>query len=317
MDAEAAPLIGPAEIETFKAKKLAEGQSKKSINNHLAALRKVLSLAAEWNVIVKVPKVKAFKVKHEFINDEPFLTFDEAERAIVAAALEWRTFVIVALRTGLRVGELLALKWEDVDLFAGQLVVRRTLWHDQEGPPKGGKDRKGPLSDEAIAALKVHRHLKGPFVFCDASGTRLTHSMVKDVVPSACRRAGLAKRLATHGLRHTSASHLVMRGASLKAVQELLRAREHRDDVRYSHLAPNMKRDAVRLLDSPKGISNGNLTQRSRVRAGLKKKAPASPRLTGAKLEREKGFEPSTLALARRCSTTELFPRNSSARGGL
>lgn len=79
-----------------------------------------------------------------------------------------------------------------------------------------------PLSDEAIAVLRAHRHLKGPYVFCEADGARLTHSRVKDVVPRACARAGLAKRLTTHDLRHTFASHLVMRGVALKAVQELL-----------------------------------------------------------------------------------------------
>jgi len=52
-----------------------------------------------------------------------------------------------ALKTGLRVGELLALKWEDLDLVAGRLIVRRTLWHDQEGTPKGGRTREVPLSN--------------------------------------------------------------------------------------------------------------------------------------------------------------------------
>jgi integrase len=109
----------------------------------------------------------------ERITEEQFLSFEEAERLVGQAAAEWRTFIIVALKTGLRVGELLALKWEDVDVVAGQLVVRRTLWHAQEGPPKGGRNRKVPLSDEAAAALKAHRHLKGPYVFCEADGRRL------------------------------------------------------------------------------------------------------------------------------------------------
>jgi integrase len=252
--------IGPAEIEAFKAKKLAEGQSKRSINNHLTAVRKVLSLAAEWDVIPKAPKVKGFKVKYEYITEDQFFSFEEAKRLVRAAPSEWRTFVIVALKTGLRVGELLALKWEDVDLVAGQIIVRRTLWCGQEGPPKGGSNRKVPLSDEAIAALKADRHLKGPYVFCDEAGNRLSHSMVKDVVPSACRKALLAKRLTTHGLRHTFASHLVMRGVSLMAVKELLGHESIEMTLRYSHLSPDVKRDAVKLLDAPTPSANGNLT---------------------------------------------------------
>ena len=73
--------------------------------------------------------------------------------------------------------------------------------------------------------------------------------MVKDIVPSTCRRAGLGKRITTHGLRHTFASHLVMRGASLKAVQELLGHESIEMTLRYSHLTPDVKREAVQLLD--------------------------------------------------------------------
>ena len=50
-----------------------------------------------------------------------------------------------------------ALKWEDLDLVAGRLIVRRTLWHHLEVPPRGGRTREMPLSDEAIATLKAHR----------------------------------------------------------------------------------------------------------------------------------------------------------------
>jgi integrase len=258
--------IGPADVEAFKAKKLAEGQSKKSINNMLAALRKLLNLAAEYEVITKVPKVKAFRFKNNFITEDEFLSFDEADRFLRAAAPEWKPFVTTALKTGLRVGELLALKWEDIDLVAGQLIVRRTLWHRQEGPPKGGCNRKVPLSDEAIATLRANRHLKGAYVFCETDGRRLTHSRVKDVVPSTCRRAQLAKRLTTHGLRHTFASHLVMRGVSLMAVKELLGHESIEMTLRYSHLSPDVNRDAVKLLDTPSPVANGNLTATEPVR---------------------------------------------------
>jgi integrase len=241
--------IGPAEVERYKALKLDEDFEKKSINNHLTALRKLLNLAVEWGALDRASKVRGFNLKQEYVSEDEYLTFEESDRLIRAAAPEWLAFIIVALKTGLRVGELLALKWQDIDLVAAHLIVRRTLWRDQEGPPKGGRNRKVPLSDEALATLKAHRHLRGPYVFCGPSVERLTHSMVKDVVPDACRRAGLGKRVTTHGLRHTFASHLNIRGATLKAVQELLGHESIEMTLRYAHLTPDVKREAVQLLD--------------------------------------------------------------------
>lgn len=241
--------LGPADVEAYKAKKLDEQLNRKSINNHLTALRKLLNLAVEWERLVRAPKVRGFALKMQPVSEDEFLTFDEAERLVAAASPEWQPMISVALKTGLRVGELLALRWADVDVVAGQLIVRRTLWKGEEGVPKGGRHRPVPLSDAAVAVLKAHRHLRGPYVFCDEAGARLTHSIVKDVVPQACLRAGLAKRITWHGLRHSFASHLVMRGASLKAVQELLGHESIEMTLRYSHLTPDVRRSAVQLLD--------------------------------------------------------------------
>jgi integrase len=243
--------ITPAEVEAFKAMKLKAGLSARSVNNLLGVLRKLLNLAAEWGELGHAPRFKALRTPpHEF----QFLDFEEAERFVAAADKESRPIVFTALKTGLRVGELMALKWEDVDLVAGRLVVRRTLWKGHEDSPTSGRSREVPLGDDLIDVLKAHRlvsFMRGPYVFSDVAGKRLCYWTVDQMVPRICKKAGLAKRLTMHDLRHSFASHLVMRGVSLKAVQELLGHSSMEMTLRYAHLSPDVKRDAVKLLDRP------------------------------------------------------------------
>ncbi len=252
--------IGPRHIEGYKAKKLAEGLSKATVNNHLTMLRKSLNIAHEWGVIESVPKIKWLKLpKPEF----DFLDFEESERLIAAADDHWRTFVVTALRTGLRFGELTGLRWDDVDLTKGLMVVRQSNWRGQIGTPKSGKTREIPLSEQARVALRSYRHLKGELVFSDAKGEFLTEGECKWPLIRACKRAGLRK-IGWHALRHTFASQLVMRGVPLKAVQELLGHATMEMTMRYAHLSPEVRRDAVMVLDLPvpSGVAqvHGNLT---------------------------------------------------------
>jgi integrase len=265
--------IGPEQIERYKAQKLRAGQDPKSINNHLCYLRKALNLAEEWEVIERAPKVRNLRVPPQEFR---FLDLDEAERFVQTAAPEWRAMLITALKTGLRLGELLALKWEDVDLKAGRFIVRRSLWQSIEGTPKGGRSREVPLSPGALAVLKEHRHLRGDYVFCHPDGRRLSHSEVKDVVPRTCKRAGLPKRLTWHDLRHTFASHLVMRGRSLSEIQELLGHTTIAMTQRYAHLSPQVKRDAVEVLDLPAGTQEGHKVLRNTAAGVLSSGTPAT-----------------------------------------
>ena len=230
-----------AKIETKSARKL----SAKTINNVLAALRRMLVVARKRGVITVVPDVECLRVaRPEF----DFLDYGEAERLVKAAEGEWRTMIVVALRTGMRHGELIGLRWEDVDLVAGRIVVRQNVVYGKIGTPKSGKPREIPLGDEVKAALKAHRHLRGPLVFCDMAGNLLTTTLTRGPLWRACKRAGL-RQIGWHVLRHTFASHLVMRGATMTAVQELLGHSSIVMTMRYAHLAPEAVRDTVRLLD--------------------------------------------------------------------
>jgi integrase len=219
--------------------------SAKTINNVLTVLRRMLVVARKRGLIASVPEFEWLKnVKPEF----DFLDYDEAERLVNAATGEWRTMILVALRTGMRHGELIGLRWEDVDLVAGRITVRQNIVGGHVGTPKSGKPREIPLGDEVRATLKAHRHLRGPLVFCTTAGNELDTVATRGPLWFACKKAGL-RQIGWHVLRHTFASHLVMRGATMTAVQELLGHSSIVITMRYAHLAPEAVRETVRLLD--------------------------------------------------------------------
>jgi integrase len=237
--------ISMVKLEEYKASKLRDGLSPKTINNHLTVLRKLLATAQEWGKLATLPRVRWLKVAEPEFR---FLGFDEADRLAASAAPEWRAMVVVALRTGLRLGELLALRWIDVDLKGGRIIVRQSRTRETTTSPKSGRKREVPLSDEAAEALRGHRHLRGDLVFCRETGEHFTKGETKWPLWGACKRAGL-ERMGWHVLRHTFASHLAMRGATLRAIQELLGHAKIEMTLRYAHLAPEALREAVRLLD--------------------------------------------------------------------
>ena len=175
--------------------------------------------------------------------------------------------ITVALKTGLRQGELLALAWDDVDLVAGRLVVSRNLSRGEITTPKNGKTREIPLGDDVLSALKRHRHLRGDVVFCTPAGSMFTKGESKHPLWRACKRAGL-RRIGWHVLRHTFASHLVMRKAPIKAVQELMGHFSVTMTERYAHLSPDVRKDAVRLLDRSVPLSHVNGTSMGAEPAG-------------------------------------------------
>ena len=246
--------ITALDIDRYTAKKLRTGLNPKTINLHLSTLRRALVLAYEWDLIAALPRIRRMKeTKPEFV----FLDFEEAERLVAAADPEWRVMIITGLKTGMRLGELLGLQWNDVDLVAGRVIVRRNLVRGILGTPKSGKNREIPLSDDAITALKSHRHLKGDVVFCTESGDYLTKEITKRPLWRACKRAGIPHKIGWHALMHTFASHLAMRGSPAKAILELLGHSSIEMTNRYMHLTPDARREAVQLLDKLSG-SNVN-----------------------------------------------------------
>ena len=105
-----------------------------------------------------------------------FHDFDEFEPLVAAAESDADAYLLVLLggEAGLRCGEMFALEQGDVDLAKRQLTVQRSSWKGHITVPKGGRIRHVPLTRRLTAALRAHRHLRGPLVLC-----------AKDAIPLA------------------------------------------------------------------------------------------------------------------------------------
>ena len=242
----------------------------KTVNNVLTVLNVLLKTAVEWDAIDQMPcTIRLMPVPP---TSATFHDFDVYERLVdTARGTDWQTYLIVVLGgdAGLRCGEMLALEWTDVDLAKRQLCVQRSDWEGHVTAPKGGRLRYVPLTVRLAAALRDHRHLLSPRVLCLDDGAPLTRRRVQCYLGRAERRASLLGGV--HMLRHTFCSHLTMRGAPARAIQELAGHQDLSTTQRYMHLSPAAIEGAIRLLDQPvPGVGRGEDTssggrQRSKV----------------------------------------------------
>jgi integrase len=191
-----------------------------------------------------------------------FYDFDEYKRLVEAArAIEARTHLVVLLGgdAGMRRGEMLALRWVDVDFKRRQLQVQEAVWErkrrDGKGheritdTPKGGRSRVVPLTDALLQALHAHRHLRGEHVLFGDDGRPAMSFFLRRLLEAAQKRAGLRATGGLHVLRHTFCSHLAMRSAPAKAIQELAGHANLATTMRYMHLSPAARQDAISLLN--------------------------------------------------------------------
>ncbi len=181
-----------------------------------------------------------------------FLTQDECNLLFRYAEGEFRDILVTFLNTGLRLGELINLQWCDIDFTRGVLKVRPK----EDWVPKT-RSREVPLNSGMIALLQRRRELgdlDGEYVFPDRKGGRLKRKLRKDLIRVA-RKAGLDDFTKIHGLRHTFASHLIMKGVDLPTVQRLLGHADIQTTMIYSHLTVDHVANAVEKLQLTEIVS--------------------------------------------------------------
>jgi len=253
------------DLETYrntrKATPLANGKPRTdaTVNREMAALKHMLNKAVEWGMLEVSPFRKGSRLTFRENNQRHrYLTVEEIEKLLNSCSPHLLPILEIALHTGMRKGEILGLKWDQVR--DGFIYLKET---------KSGKSRQIPLDDRAAQVLRdlqVKNKWKSPYVFVGPDGQRLQD--VKKAFAGACRRAGI-EDFRFHDLRHTFASHLVMKGANLKAVQRLLGHSDSKMTDRYSHLSPDHLKESVNLLGNlPTGKDLVNILPLSSLKTG-------------------------------------------------
>jgi len=233
--------IKPRMIEDYKAKRLDDGVTPCTVNHELACMKGMFTKAIEWGKATENPvkKVKFFKENNQRVR---FLEKDELKLLLDGCREPVKSIIIFAVNTGMRLSEITNLEWADVDLARKLVTVKNT---------KNGEMRYIPVSDALADVLKNRRARNSdnyPYVFGNLSGERYRRFTISHWFSQLVKKAGI-NNFRFHDLRHTFASHLVMAGADIMTVKELLGHKTLTMTLRYSHLSPNFKRQAIELLN--------------------------------------------------------------------
>jgi integrase len=260
--------LTPEKIRAFYRQKIDEGSKPRTVGLIHATLHRALEDAVKQGLVarnvaklVSPPRIDRY--------DAHTLTVEQAEKLLEAArGSRLDALLILALTTGMRRGELLALRWDDIDFKQGLVSVHRTMtrvggYGYVEGEPKTRSSRRRiVLPGVALEALRMHRiqqeqirvnagekwQDKG-LVFCDGYGGFFSPDMVLRRFDKLLDEAGLP-HMRFHDLRHSAATILLVAGVHPKVVQERL---GHSTvamtlDV-YSHVLPSMQQEAAEKVD--------------------------------------------------------------------
>jgi integrase len=206
----------------------------KTRNNVLAIVSNALRYAEEVGLVDRAPRIRPYKFERPEIAS---WELDEWCRFLDSARRHGQGMMVAALLAGdagLRLGEVLGLRWEDLDLVAGRLTVTRQMRKAVEGTPKGGRRRSVPMTPSLAAALKALPQVRVGRVVCSLHGEPVSETALKHGVYGVCRGAGLPER-SWHVLRHTFATHAARFGANPWRLQAWLGHSTITMTMRYVH----------------------------------------------------------------------------------
>ena len=243
--------IDRARVESYLLAKKRDGLSYKTIANQLTFLHGLFAFAVkrEWvarNVVALVDRPRAPRFKDRRIK---FLTREQLEALLRAVPDDYlgeveRPLYLTAAMTGLRQGELIALRWCDVDWSASRVRVADNYVRGEFDSPKSHRGRSVPMADRLAAELERHFQAsrwrgENDLVFAHPlTGHVLDASKLRKRFYEALKRAELP-RITFHGLRHTFGTQMAAAGAPIRAIQEWLGHADISTTEIYAHYAPD------------------------------------------------------------------------------
>lgn len=260
--------VSIADIERFiSSQRETKGLSSSTVSNHVNFLHSVFAHAMRHEIVdrnpvalAKKPRVRANR------RDFTFLSLEEVGQVIDAYPLDHltrldRAVVLTAAMTGLRQGELIALRWKDIDFEGAQLTVRASISRGVTGTPKSvGSIRTVPLAQRAALVLEEHRQrtsygADSDLVFCHPhTGNPYDPSKMRERFYDAMKRAGLGGKVGLkgggitfHSLRHTFGTHVASAGAPLVAIKEWMGHADIQTTMIYAKWSKDRKAESILL----------------------------------------------------------------------
>ena len=260
--------LGPQDLQMLYARKLEAGQSPTTVRHLHAVLHKLLAQAVGWGLVPR--NVADFVSAPRMVHHEmQTLSAEQARRLLTAATGErLEALYVLALTTGMRLGELLAQRWSDVDLDGGSLQIKATLQRGAHGlsfgEPKTARSRRGiVLTEAALASLHSHRVRQSAerlfvgkewedndLLFANEVGRPIDAGNLRRRSFQPLLKEAALPSIRFHDLRHTAATLLLAQGVYPKAVSEMLgHSQISMTFDLYGHVTPTMQRVAAQAMD--------------------------------------------------------------------
>ena len=230
--------IGTGDINAFIAKRQQAEAADATIALEINCLKAIYRYARQLEYVERSP-VHGKKLATRPINNqrERYLTYEEYKKLYESAAEHLQPILIVAVQTGMRAGELVALEWVDIDFGQNRILVKHS---------KNGRSRKIPISEEVKQVLMVlqNRQYHPCRVFAYRDGRPVTN--FRTAWLGALKRAKLENDdIVFHSLRHTFATHAAQAGAPPEVLKELLGHSTLAMVLRYSHMTDDRMERAI------------------------------------------------------------------------